>query len=285
MAQLTEKDVQIAQMTWVEVKEWLKKTDTVIVPIGSSEQHGPHLPIGIDSMAGYYVALQGAIKAEVPLAPLMQYGFTPFHMRPEEPGTITLRDSTLFNVLYDIGRSLVYHGFKKIVYVTGHTSNDRTLDKVVRAIRLDTGALAIFYAGDTEVFANLCQDLIDEPDELAGWHAGEIETSGALLFAEEFVHMERAKEVRPNKIKWMRGDMVKTDGSGFRFKYRGYPVGVGFDQFEYSATGVMGNPLKASKEKGKAIYDRMTDLFADFLRDLKQVEVDVHTRDFLNRVF
>ena len=285
MSKLQEKDVQIAQMTWVEVQEWLKKTDTVIVPIGSTEQHGPHLPVGIDSMAGYYVALQGALKAEVPIAPLMQYGFTPFHMRHDAPGTITLRDSTLFNVLYDIGRSLVYHGFKKIVYVTGHTSNDRTLDKVVRAIRLDTGALAIFYAGDTEVFATLCEDLIDEPDPLAGWHAGEIETSGALLFAEEYVHMERAAAYTPVQPGWMKGDMVKEAGSGFRFKYRGYPVGAGLDQSEYSPVGIMGNPLKASREKGKAIYDRMTDLFADFLRDLKTVEVDIHTRDFLDRVF
>jgi creatinine amidohydrolase len=236
-------------------------------------------------MAGYFVALEAAKKAEVPIAPLLPYGFSCFHMRPEEPGTLTIRDSTLYNILYDIGRSLVYHGFKKIVYVTGHTSNAATIDRVVRAIRYDTGALGISYAGDTEVFAGLCQDLIDDPDSLPGWHAGEIETSGALYFAEDYVHMDRAEKRLPTTPTWMKGDMEKKDsGSGFRFKYRDYPIGAGMDQYEYSDIGVMGDPLLASKEKGKKIYDRMTDLFADFLRDLKEVEVDVHTRDFPERV-
>ena len=285
MSALQEKDVNIYYQTWVEVKEWLKKTDTVIVPLGSSEQHGPHLPIGIDSMAGYFVALEAAKKAEVPIAPLLPYGFSCFHMRPNEPGTLTLRDSTLYAVLYDIGRSLVYHGFKKIVYVTGHTSNAPTIDRVVRALRYDTGALGVFYAGDTEVFAGLCQDLIDDPDSLPGWHAGEIETSGALYFAEEYCHMERAEKRLPFSPEWMTGDMEKKDsGSGFRFKYRGYPIGVGMGQWEYSDIGVMGDPLLASKEKGKAIYDRMIDLFADFLRDLKKVKVENVKREFPERV-
>ncbi len=279
-----ERDVQIYNCSWVEVKEWLEETDIALVPLGSSEQHGPCLPIGIDSMAGNFVALEAAKKVRVPVAPLLPYGFSCFHMRPEEPGTLTLRDSTLFDVLYDIGRSLIYHGFKKIVYVTGHTSNAPTMDRVVRAIRYDTGALAINYAADTEVFTDLCQDLIDAPDELPGWHAGEIEASGALYFAEKHCHMERADKYLPQNPKWMKGDMKKESGSGFRFKYRDYPIGAGMDQWEYSEVGIMGNPLLASKEKGEKIYTRMINLFADFLEDLKEVEVDVHTTDFPERV-
>ena len=63
-------------MSWVEVKEWLEKTDTVIVPVGSIEQHGPALPCGVDSYAGYYVCLEAAVKADVPVAPLMPYGYS-----------------------------------------------------------------------------------------------------------------------------------------------------------------------------------------------------------------
>jgi len=284
MAKLEDKDVKIYDMSWVEVKKWLEKTDMVLVPLGSSEQHGPHLPIGIDSMAGNFVALEAAKKAEIPVAPLLPYGFSCFHMRPNEPGTITLRDSTLFAVLYDIGRSLIYHGFNKIVYVTGHTSNAPTMDRVVRAIRYDTGAMAINYAADTEVFTELCEDLIDAPDELPGWHGGEIETSGALYFAEDLVHLDRADKHLPKNPEWMKGDMKKTTGSGFRFKYRGYPIGAGMDQWEYSEVGIMGNPLLASKEKGEKIYTRMIDLFVDFLNDLKKVKVKVHNREFPERV-
>lgn len=138
------------------------------MPYGSSEQHGPHLPVGIDSYAGYYVCIEAAKKAGVPVAPLLPYGYSCFHMRPNEPGTITLRDEALFNVLYDIGRSLIFHGFKKIIYATGHTSNAPTCDRVVRALKYETGALAINYAADTEIFSNLCMDLIEGKDQLPG---------------------------------------------------------------------------------------------------------------------
>ncbi|SMB93670.1 creatinine amidohydrolase [Thermanaeromonas toyohensis ToBE] len=275
---------RLFDLTWVEVKEWLEKTDVVLVPIGSTEQHGPHLPTGIDSYAAYYVCLEAAKQAEVPVAPLIPVGYSPFHMRPHEPGTITLRDETLFNLMYDIGRSLIYHGFKKIVYVTGHTSNAPTLDKVVRAIRYDTGALAINYAADTEVFAELCQDLIEGKDQLPGWHGGEIETSGALLFCPELVHLERAKLSLPYNPPWLPEGSEKKSGSGFQFYFHGYPVRAPFDQWEYSECGIMGNPLLASREKGEKIYSRMIGILVEFLRQLKQIPVEVKKCDFPERV-
>jgi creatinine amidohydrolase len=273
---------RIFDMTWVEVREWLEKTDTVLVPMGSSEQHGPHLPIGIDSYAGYHVCIEAAKQAEVPVAPLIPVGYSCFHMRPHEPGTITLRDQTLFNVMYDVGRSLVYHGFKKIVYATGHTSNAPTMDRVVRALKYDTGALAINYAADTEVFSELCADLIDGKDQLPGWHAGEIETSGAMFFCPDLVRLERAKKSLPRNPSWFpnSGNFEKRSGSGFQFYYKNYPVRAAFHQNEYSEVGIAGNPLLASREKGEKIYARMIKLFADFIRELKEVPVEIKKRDF-----
>lgn len=274
---------RIFDMTWVEVKEWLQKTDVVLVPIGSVEQHGPALPMGIDSYAGYYVCMEAAKKAEVPVAPLMPYGYSCFHMRPNEPGTITLRDETLFNVLYDIGRSLIYHGFSKIVYSTGHTSNAPTVDRVIRALRYETGALAIGYAADTEVFAELCEDLIEGKDQLPGWHAGEIETSGAMLICPDLVRTGRMKKTLPATPGYLPAGSVKDSGSGFGFKYRDFPIRFPFDQWEYSETGIMGNPHLASKEKGAQIYSRMIDLYAEFILSLKNVPVEITKRDFPER--
>jgi creatinine amidohydrolase len=269
--------------SWVEVKEWLNKTDTVLVPVGSSEQHGPHLPIGIDSFAAYYVCIEAAKKANVPIAPLIPVGYSCFHMRPNEPGTITLSDNTFFNLMYDIGRSLIFHGFKKIIYSTGHTSNAPTLDRVVRALKYETGAMAISYAADTEVFAELCDDLIDGKDQLPGWHAGEIETSGAMLFCPDLVRIERAEKVMPVTPEWMPQGSKKDSGSAFHFKYKNYPVRMAFDQYEYSKNGIMGNPHLASKEKGEKIYTRMIDLFAEFIRSIKDVPVEIKKKDFSER--
>ncbi|MTI95965.1 MAG: creatininase family protein [Firmicutes bacterium] len=276
-------ELRIFDMTWVEVQEWLKKTDVVIVPVGSTEQHGPHLPTGIDCYAGYHVAIEAAKIAQVPVAPLIPVGYAPFHMRKDAPGTITLRDETFFNVMYDIGRSLIFHGFKKVVFATGHTSNAPTLDRVVRALRYETGALAINYAADTEVFAELCEDLLDAPDELPGWHAGEIETSAGLLICPELVRTDRFKRTMPTTPKYLPEGSVKDSGSGFGFEYKKYPIRMAFNQDEYSESGVMGNPQLASREKGEKIYERMSKLFAEFLIGLKDVDVEITKQDFPER--
>jgi len=274
---------KIFDMAWVDVKEWLKKTDTVIVPVGSTEQHGPHLPTGVDSFAAYHVCMEAAVKADVPVAPLIPLGYSPFHMRPEEPGTITLRDETLFNVLYDVGRSLVYHGFTKIVFSTGHTSNAPTIDRVLRALRYETGAMAVGWAADTEVFSELCMDLIEGKDQLPGWHAGEIETSAALLICPELVRKERMVKELPTTPSYLPEGSVKDSGSGFGFKYKDFPARMAFDQPEYGVSGVMGNPFLGSREKGEKIYERMTDLFAEFIRGIKDVKVEIKKRDFPER--
>lgn len=270
-------------MSWVEVKEWLKKTDTVIVPVGSIEQHGPALPCGVDSYAGYYVCLEAAVKADVPVAPLMPFGYSCFHMRPNEPGTITLRDETLFNVLYDIGRSLVFHGFKKIIFSTGHTSNSATIDRVIRALRYETGALCFGWAADTEVFSTMCADLIEGADQLPGWHAGEIEASLALLVCPDSVHKERFVKELPHTPDWMPEGSTKGSGSGFGFEYKGFPVRVAMDQQEYDNCGIAGNPLLASAEKAEKIYERMTSLFAEFIKGIKPIQVEIKKRDFPER--
>jgi creatinine amidohydrolase len=264
-------EVEMFRMSWVEVKEWLATTDTVIIPTGSIEQHGPHLPISIDSRAAYYVAVEAGKEAQVPVAPLQPFGYSCFHMRKNEPGTITLSDSTYVNLMVEIGRSLIHHGFKKLIYTTGHTANTPALDRVIRQLKYKHGVLAFHYASDTEVYATMCGDVIDGHDQLPGWHGGEVETSGALLFASDVVHLDRAKKVLPNRTPWMNEDMNKDSGSGFYFTYKSYPVHYPFDQEEYSENGIMGNPGLASVEKGQEIYSRMIHLFAEFVSDIKKL--------------
>ena len=283
MVDKNSRDVRVFNLTWVEVKEWLEETDIILVPMGSCEQHGPHLPLGIDTFAGEYVAWKAAEKARVPVAPSVNYGYSPFHMRKNEPGTLTIGSQGFFQFLYDIGRSCVFHGFKKVVYVTGHTANSPVVDRVVRQLHYDTGALAINYAADTEVFADLCRDLLDAPDELPGWHGGEIEASSGLLIVPELCRMERAKKTLPHHIEWMPEKFKKDSGSGFEIKYEDYPVRLPLEQDEYSDCGIMGNPGLASKEKGEKIYSRMIDLFARFLVDLKEIDVTIKEKDFPGR--
>ncbi|MEM3575239.1 MAG: creatininase family protein, partial [Candidatus Bathyarchaeia archaeon] len=170
------------ECTAPEFKEWVKKTDVVLVPIGAIEQHGPHCPMGCDGIEAWVAATKAAEKADVPHTPLLWVGYSVHHMLNP---SITLRAETLSNVLYDIARSLIHHGFNKVIFVNGHTSNLRALDPVLRKIRNDTGALVAVYAVDSASTIPLYKDLIEGPDELPGWHGGEIETSEMLAYNPE----------------------------------------------------------------------------------------------------
>ena len=102
----------------------------------SCEQHGAHLPLGTDTITALEVARRAAEKAEVPYAPPLWAGYSPQHMREPESGvgTITLRPDTFTELLYDIARSLIHHGWNKLVFVNGHGSNTKVIDPLLRRI-------------------------------------------------------------------------------------------------------------------------------------------------------
>ena len=113
------KKVLIAEMTWPEIADLLAAgLDTVIVPIGSVEQHGPHLPIGTDSYVAQTLAEHVAELAECVVAPPIWCGFSPHHM--VLPGTITIRPEILIEYVYDLIESLATHGFQNFVLLNGH---------------------------------------------------------------------------------------------------------------------------------------------------------------------
>ncbi|MGY5858023.1 MAG: creatininase family protein, partial [Candidatus Thorarchaeota archaeon] len=116
----------LAKMTWPEVEEILKETDIVLVPVGSTEQHGPALPVDTDAYITTELTLLLAekiwSKQKVVVAPTMSFGYSPHHM--DFKGTISLNESTLANVYVDICKSLDHHGFKKIILVNGHGGNE-----------------------------------------------------------------------------------------------------------------------------------------------------------------
>ena len=115
----------------------------MLVPIGSCEQHGAHLPLGTDTITALEVARRAAEQADVPYTAPLWIGYSPQHMREPESsvGTVTLRASTFNELLYDILRSLIHHGWNKLILVNGHGSNTKVIDPLLRRIKYDTGAL------------------------------------------------------------------------------------------------------------------------------------------------
>src|SRR4030042_1071187 len=134
----------LGELTYVDVQEYLKVKDTILVPMASFEQHGPHLPIYTDTITAIEISCRVSEMIGVLPSPPIWTRYSPQHMhRPGMGrGTITLRSSTLLNLLYDVGRSLIHHGFNRIIFINGHGSNVKVVSPVLRQLGYGTGGLS-----------------------------------------------------------------------------------------------------------------------------------------------
>ncbi|MFH5823663.1 creatininase family protein [Georgenia sp. AZ-5] len=275
-------------MSFAEVQERLAEPnqDVVLVPMGSTEKHGAHIPLGTDSYVTMEVVERAAQNVDVLFTPLEPFGYSPHHMgRNEEgAGTITLQAETYRRVLHDVARSLIFHGVKKIIFVSHHGSNTKPIDEVMRQLRYKTGAYISFYKTPTEREANVVQDLFENPpEETPGWHSSELETSCLMATGDGLVDMERAVEDRAHAPAYMGASFSKIDGTG-TVKYKNSEnIWVPMEHHEYSDTATIGNPFRATPEKGLAMFDRMAEHLGGYVEEVRQFEVSVTYSDYPER--
>ena len=277
----------LGNLSFTDVQEYLRVKDTILVPMASFEQHGPHLPIYTDTITCIEIARRVAEMIAVLHTPPIWMGYSPQHMF--EPGmgrgTITIRSSVLLNLVNDVARSLIHHGFNRIIFINGHGSNVKVIDPVLRKLRYETGALISFVKPYMENYVGILEGLMENPlEETPGWHSSELETSQDLAWNEEYVRMERANFTKAHIPDFLPKSFEKKDGMPdveFEgYKYFTFPM----DHHEFIETGVIGNPLRATKEKGEESFRRLSEHVARGVLELQNVPVTVHTREFVDRV-
>jgi len=239
----------------------LDRDATVLVlPIGSVEQHGRHMPLGTDSMLAHGVALGAAARlapgAAVVLPPPW-YGYSPHHMR--FPGTVTLSVATLAALVGDIVDSLVAHRFRRIVLCNGHGGNAGIIDVLSADLgarhrgRARIAGLTYFKLAQAAIAA-----LRESPPGGMG-HACEFETAMMLHLRPDAVHMERAVAAYPDTgSPYLSTDLL----SGSR-------VGTYIDFKDLSETGTFGDPGLATPDKGARFFAAVCDELAAFLADFR----------------
>jgi creatinine amidohydrolase/Fe(II)-dependent formamide hydrolase-like protein len=249
----------LGELTWVDVKEFLKVHDVVIVPVGSCEQHGPHLPIDTDAYDAFWLSMKAAEKAQFALvAPPVYYGVSSHHM--DFPGTVTLTPHTLEKLAYEIACSLTKHGFKKVLFENGHGGNTPALEAAAQRIKMDTNAFVVI---DTvSLIPDFIEKYIETPYDA---HAGEFETSTTLANRENLVVKER--------IKRSRIILPKSKYTKIGLKETGPKVSWSFKTKEISETGVIGDPTKATKEKGEKAWKLAIERLADLLAELDKMKL------------
>jgi creatinine amidohydrolase len=273
----------LGDLSYVDVQEYLKYSDTVLIPKASLEQHGPHLPLYCDTITSTEVARRAGEEAGILYTPTLWLGYSPQHMRAPGfgAGTITLRADTYLNVLYDVGRSLIHHGFNRLIFVNGHGSNVKVVDPVLRRLRYETGALIGYYKPYAERYIGMLKDVLEGPvEETPGWHAGELETSQCLAHNAKLVRMDRAQTDKAHSPTWLGKAWEKKDGmpdAEFQgYQYFNFP----FDHEEFTDSGVMGVPQRGTAEKGEIAFQRSSKHLIDAVEELEKVEVTIKNRDF-----
>lgn len=277
----------MADLAYPDIQAYLKECDMVLVPMASTEQHGPHLPLCTDTVTAIEVASRVAKINNMLHTPALWTGYSPQHMAGpgEGRGTITIRSSTLQALMYDVARSLIHHGFNKILFINGHGSNVKVVDPVLRKIRYDTGAMVGFCIPYMERYTGLLEGLMENPkDETPGWHASELETSQMLAHNPDIVRMDRAVKTLTNIPKWLPSSFGKKDGAP-DIQFEGYSYfQFPMDHHEFTDSGVIGNPERATAAKGQEAFRRYAEHVAKAVQALAAVSVTIKNREFLDRV-
>jgi len=278
----------IAEKSFDEVAEQLKKTDVIMIPMGSNEKHGAHVVLGTDTFTTMGVVKVAAELAQVMYTPIIPVGYSPHHMGEvnQGSGTMTLSGNTYRAVVYDLAMSMIYHGFNKIVFVSHHGSNSKVIDEVLRKIRYETGCFVCWYKTPTERNYSIVGGIMEgPPEETPGWHAGELETSTVWAWDETLIDMDKAKQDRTHAPRYMGPKFSKKDGSGDVSFMGSENIWVPMEHHEYSDTATIGNPFRGSKEKGQKYFEMAGKALAAFLEEVKKwdIKVPLEARMFKNR--
>lgn len=263
------KSVWLQENKWEDVENYLKKKKTIIVPFGSVEQHGKHLPLGTDAFVAQKLAEDAGKLTHTLVAPPAWFGWAPHHMA--YPGTVTLRPETLTVLVEDICQSLIYHGFEKIIIINGHREANLPPIKIASArLRNKTGAFIPivdpFYFHFKEG-----KKLRKSPPGGIG-HAEELESSHMYYLYPDLCSPENAFDNIPDQPSFMIFDpFVEEDRvltSSDTATYLEHTKNI----------GVAGASTQASKETGEKYHKTFIEKLAEFIRYCEE-EVKVQLRN------
>ncbi len=231
----------LESLTSEEFLQALSKIEKVIIPIGSVEAHGPHLPLATDLYTIYELAKLLVKEVEAFLAPPIYYGLC--RSTRGLPGTISIRGETLKHILLDIFSEFYAFGLKKFILLSGHaggTHNSYLVDACEEFLNHHREA-KFFVANICDILKQALQELKIPPNDS---HAGEWETS---------------------LIMYLKPELIK--GSA-REDYPRFPKHwVVANKKDYWSSGIWGNPTLATPEKGKILTQRFLSSLKEYLKD------------------
>ena len=238
-------------------------TAVAVLPLGATEQHGPHLPLGVDStlVDGIVAAAVPLLPAELPVLflPSQAIGLSPEHA--SFPGTLTLSAETLIRLWREIGAGVARAGVRKLVFFNAHGGHTGAMEIVARELRVAHG-LIVYSASWFNLPLGEAGAQFSAEEHRFGVHAGEIETSMMLALAPEFVRMGEAKDFRSTSQQRAASYAILGNGKSAK---------LGWAMEDYNIEGAAGNAAAAAPEKGRAVVDAAGRQLAALLQEVSQL--------------
>ncbi|HKM77255.1 MAG TPA: creatininase family protein [Candidatus Bathyarchaeia archaeon] len=247
----------LSTLSWTQFDERLKTTKNpkILLPIGSLEQHGPHLPLATDTIIANHISQAVSQKSESCfLMPSLVLGCSLEHMG--FPGTISLQVETLTNTILDIAVSLRNSGLTKVFIINGHGGNRATIDSTLIKLKHAYPDMDVFSFTIIDLVKKKYGEIRKSTKRLVG-HADEIETSMMMAIMPELVDMRKAVSEVPalsKAVSFEEDDLAK--------------VSFGWRATDLTKSGILGDPRTANPGKGKILIDYAVETIASIVNSL-----------------
>jgi creatinine amidohydrolase len=257
-----------AEMSWKDFQNADMANVIAVLPVAAIEQHGPHLPVGVDMLMneGHLSRAIARTPAHLPVLflPIQAIGKSNEHI--EFPGTLTFSAETIIRAWTEIGESVARAGCRKMIIVNSHGGNVPAVDIVARELRVRRNMLVVATAWSRFGYPD---GMFSAKERAHGIHAGDYETSVMLALRPDLVRMEEARDFE-SAVAAMERDFTWLRATP--------PVGFGWMSNDLNEFGALGNASIATAEKGEACADYGATAFIELLEDVAAFDMARLTR-------
>ncbi|MEX0590727.1 MAG: creatininase family protein [Xanthobacteraceae bacterium] len=254
---------QWTEMTWEDFRAGDPARWIAVLPVAAVEQHGPHLPLGVDGFIaeGYLARAAKLVPDSLPVSflPVQWVGKSDEHLA--FPGTLTLSAETAIRAWREIGESVHRAGVRKLVIVTSHGGNSPVLDIVARDLRVRLEMLAVTAAWSRFGYPD---GLFTDIERAHGIHGGAIETSLMLALQPGTVHKDKVADFKPETI------AIEREFAQLRADR---PAGFGWMTQDLHPAGALGDASAGSKDKGEKAAEHGARAFVELLEDVHRFDL------------
>ena len=252
--------MRLAEMTWVMVEKYFQTNDMVMIPVGSTECHGRHMPLGTDFMIPEKISEMVEAKTEILIAPTVQYGMCDY--LTDFPGTISIGNDVLYLLMDKIAENLWRSGARKFIFLNGHGGNRNALECVCRNIHKKGGMAVILnwwsMAGEFD-------------PAWAGGHGGGEETAAVMAIDPGLIDKNEIRDSEPKQF----SETIRVNGLN-TIEFKGINVSMPRSVRSVTDNGWFGpdHPAEATAEWGNAMLSAFSEWCAEFIEEFRNTSFE-----------